>query len=79
MISLNSARYAAALVFYLPGVCEHIDTEGKQRKARARDILKSLKKTQYLMKTLYLNWHDIMHSDMHTNMNEYGWTDKSIL
>ena len=27
---LNSASFAAALVFYLPGVCTHTDTEGKQ-------------------------------------------------
>ena len=54
MIFLNSASSAAALVFYLPGVCTHIDTEGKQRKTRAvRNILKSLEKTQYLMNTLY--------------------------
>ena len=51
---LNSASSAAALVFYLPGVCTHIDTEGKQRKTRAvRNILKSLEKTQHLMNTLY--------------------------
>ena len=30
MIFLNSASSAAALVFYLPGVCTHTDTEGKQ-------------------------------------------------
>ena len=54
MIFLNSASSAAALVFYLPGVCTHTDTEGKQRKARVRNILKDSKKTQYLMNTLYL-------------------------
>ena len=54
MIFLNSASSAAALVFYLPGVCTHTDTEGKQRKTRVRNILKSLEKTQYLMNTLYL-------------------------
>ena len=54
MIFLNSASSAAALVFYLPGVCTHNDTEGKQRKARVRNILKSSKKTQYLMNTLYI-------------------------
>ena len=41
MIFLNSASSAAALVFYLPGVCTHTDTEGKQRKARVRDIFKN--------------------------------------
>ena len=30
VIFLNSASTAAALVFYLPGVCTHTDTEGKQ-------------------------------------------------
>ena len=52
VIFLNSASSAAALVFYLPGVCTHTDTEGKQRKVRVRNILKSSKKTQYLMNTL---------------------------
>ena len=44
---------STCLVFYLPGVCTHTDTEGKQRKARVRNILKSSEKTQYLMNTLY--------------------------
>ena len=35
---------AAALVFYLPGGCTHTDIEGKQGKARVRNILKSSKK-----------------------------------
>ena len=30
MIFLNSASPAAALVFYLPGVCTHTDTEGNR-------------------------------------------------
>ena len=51
MIFLNSASSAAAL----PGVCTHTDTEGKQRKTRVRNILKSLEKTQYLMNTLYIS------------------------
>ena len=58
MIFLNSASSAAALVFYLPGVCTHTDTDGKQRKARVQNILKSSKKTQYLMNTLYLHWEN---------------------
>ena len=53
VIFLNSASSAAALVIYLPDVCKHIDTEGKQRKARVRNISKSSKKTQYLMNILY--------------------------
>ena len=49
---LNSACFAAALVFYQPGVCTHTETKGKQRKANVRNILKSSEKTQYLMNTL---------------------------
>ena len=44
MIFLNSASSAAALVFYMPGVCTHTDTEGKQRKARVRYIFKNWEK-----------------------------------
>ena len=45
VIFLDSASSAAALVFYLPGVCTPTDTEGKQRKTRVRNILKSLENT----------------------------------
>ena len=48
VIFLNSANSAAKLVFYLPGVCTHTETEEQQRKARVQNILKSSKKTQYL-------------------------------
>ena len=41
VIFLNSVSSAASLVFYLPGVCTHTDTEDKQRKASVRNILKS--------------------------------------
>ena len=41
MISVSSA---AALVFHLPGVCTHTDTEGKQRKARVRNNFKVFRK-----------------------------------
>ena len=54
MIFLNSASSAAALVFYLTGVCTDAGTEGKQRKARVRNISKSMEKPQYLMNTLYI-------------------------
>ena len=47
VIFLNSASSAAALVFYLPCVCTHTDTEGKS-KTNLRNILKSFGKTQYL-------------------------------
>ena len=44
MIFLNSASSAAALVFYLPGVCTHTDTEVRQRKARVGNIFKNSEK-----------------------------------
>ena len=48
MIFLNSASSAAALVFYLPVVCTHTETKGKQRYTRDRNILESLgKNTMY--------------------------------
>ena len=50
MIFLNSAGSAAALVFYLSGVCTHTDME---RKLSPENILKTSKKTQFLMNTLY--------------------------
>ena len=37
MIFLNSASSAAALVFYLPGVCTHTDTEGKTEKGQSQE------------------------------------------
>ena len=39
VIFLNCASSAAALVFYLPGVCTQTDTKGKQRKARVQKNL----------------------------------------
>ena len=41
---LNSASFAATLVFDLP-LCTHSDTERKPREARVRNIFKNLKKT----------------------------------
>ena len=58
MIFLNSASSALALVFYLPGVCTHTDTKGKQRKTRVRNILKSLKKN-----TIF-NEHPVLYSEL---------------
>ena len=55
MIILNSAISAAALVFYLPVMCTHTDTEGKQSKVRVRKYFKIFEKTQYLMNTLYIH------------------------
>ena len=42
-----------ALVFYLPCVCTHTDTEGEQTKVRVWNILKSSEETQFLMNTPY--------------------------
>ena len=55
VIFLNSASSAAALVFYLPGVCAHNDTKGKQRMARVRNIPKSLEK-----KHTIINEHSVV-------------------
>ena len=44
MIFLNFASSPAALVFYLPGVCTHTDTEGKQRKDIVRNIFQKSEK-----------------------------------
>ena len=44
MIFLISASSVAALVFDLPCVCKHTDAQGKQRKARVRNIFISLEK-----------------------------------
>ena len=59
VIFLNCASSAAPLVFYLLCVCTYTDTEGKKRRTRVRNILKSLEKTQYLMNTLYNRWREI--------------------
>ena len=69
VIFLNSASSAAALVFYLPGVCTHTDTEGKQRKARVRNIFKSSEKTQYLMNTLYNTYPKCQNILVRTGIN----------
>ena len=64
MIFLNSASSAAALVFYLPGVCTHTDTEGKQRQTRVRNILKSSKKnTIFNAHPLPYKWYVSMFMD----------------
>ena len=56
VIFLNSASSAVALVFYLPGVCTtHTATQVKQKKTRVWNILKSSKKTQYLINTLHIH------------------------
>ena len=40
MIFLNSASSAAALVFYLPGVCTHTDTPRENRERPESEIFK---------------------------------------
>ena len=42
-------QFCCSLAFYLPGVCTHTDTKGKQRKARVRNILKSLEKNTIII------------------------------
>ena len=54
MIFLNSASSAAALVFYLSGVCTHTNDKSKTEKGQSQEYFKIFKKTQYLMNTLYL-------------------------
>ena len=66
MIFLNSASVAAALVFYLPGVCTHTDTEGKQRKTRFRNIIK------YLEKNKIFNEHPVYRHDAITDLPSSG-------
>ena len=44
VIFLNSAKSAAALVFYLPGVCTHTDTKGIQERPESGIFLKNRKK-----------------------------------
>ena len=45
MISRNSASSDAALVFYLPGVCTHTDTEKHRERPESEIILKNRKNT----------------------------------
>ena len=75
MIFLNSASSAAALMFYLPGVCTHTDTEGKQRRARVLNIFKSSEKTQYSMSTLYQpsNWRTDIRAHNKKFCNNSNW------
>ena len=58
VIFLNFTSSAAALVFYLPfsgpSMKSGVHTKGKPREARVWNILKSPRKTQNLMNTLYL-------------------------
>ena len=43
-IFLSSVSSAAVLVFHLPGVCTYTGSEGKQRKARVKNIFKNFGK-----------------------------------
>ena len=52
MIFLNSASSAAALVFYMPGVCTHTNNEGRPESGI---YFKIRKKTQYLINSLSLS------------------------
>ena len=59
VVFLNSASSAAALVFYLPGVCTLYTHwhRGKTEKGRSPEYFKIFEKTQYLMSTLYLRMY----------------------
>ena len=46
VIFLNYASSAAALVFYLPGVITHTDTEGKTEKGQSQEYFKIFEKTR---------------------------------
>ena len=70
MIFLNSASSAAALVFYLPGVCTHTDTEGKQREARVRNILKSSKNTIFNEHLVYI-FNSVKEPPLHMKKSEH--------
>ena len=67
---LNSASSAAALVFYLPGicVCTHTDTEGKQRKARVGNISKSSEKN-----TIFNEHPLVLKKGWHPNIEWISW------
>ena len=52
VIFLNSSSSTAALVFYLPGVCTHTDTVGKQRNT-------SLEYFKILRKNTIFNEHPV--------------------
>ena len=72
MIFLNSVSSAAALVFYLPCVYTHTDTETKQRKARIRNILKSSEKNSIF------NKHPVRPTTDITTENKWlGFIDQS--
>ena len=64
---MNYAISAAALVFWrskLEVRCTHSDTVGKPRKARVWKTFQNLRKTQYLMNTLYLDLQNILIADL---------------
>ena len=80
MIFLNSASSAAALVFYLPGVCAHTLTLRENRERPESGIfLKNLKKTQYLMNTLYnsinINWLNLVGIQTINYATSYGFSE----
>ena len=53
MIFLNSASSTAALVFYLPVVCTHTDTEENKERPQSGIFLKIREKNTILMNILY--------------------------
>ena len=76
MIFLNSASSAAALVFYLPIVSVHTLTPRENRERPESGIfLKILKKTQYLMNTLYIK--AIIRRDL-VSVSEFVFNDGKL-
>ena len=55
MIFLTSVCFAAALVFYLPGVFTHTDTDGKKQKGNSPEYFKIFPKN-----TIF-NEHPVIH------------------
>ena len=64
-IVFHYASSVAALEFYLPGVCTHTDTEGKQREARVQNILK------FSEKNTIFNEHPVLNKFFVLCMKEY--------
>ena len=56
--SINIVFFLKLLWFFWTGVCTHTDTEGKQRKARVRNNLKSSKNTIFSENPVWKFWND---------------------
>ena len=72
MIFLNTASSAAALVFYLPGVCTSTDTEGKTEKGQGQEYFK------IFGKNAIFNEHPVHNRNYKCFISIYGYTVYSI-